>query len=148
MGIIGNSIFIILCKGDYGLNWKRYKTPSDGWSAYIESNKRSAAIPNNGIAALLFSTSLYIFAAVAANYSVILTVYGFVFTQIRFLFFHPKLDKPSRRGCSGCRSPPVLHFRLSRITKMEDKKVAIHTIFGCSTWRRNNKGIWIKRIRV
>lgn len=118
MGIIGNMVFIIPCKGDYGLNRKNYKTPPNGWPAYIKPNKRSAAIPKNGIAALCHSTGLYIFVVETAKYSNIF-MRALAFTQVRFFIAH-RVDKPSRCGGPRCRSPPVLHFRYSKFTKKEN----------------------------
>lgn len=72
-------------------------------------DKQSAAIPNNGNAALFHSTNLYRFAAYVSNFTII-PVRMSALTQTRAFLFRFVVDKLSR-NMPRCRSPPLsVHF--------------------------------------
>jgi len=86
------------------MNRKRYNPPPDGGSTYKKHIREIAAILTNGIAAIFYSTDYCVFV--------------FAFTNTFNVLFALLADKPGHDR-PRCRSPPVLHFRFIKVTKME-----------------------------
>jgi len=98
----------MFCSPQNNIRQKKKKPPYRKIYIYIT---QSAANPGNGIAAFFHSTNSYIIIADTAKYYIIPHERALVFIQACAFIFHRIADKPSRRGCSGCRSPPFLRFR-------------------------------------
>lgn len=82
---------------------KRHKPPPENRYIII---KQSAAIPNNGIAALLRSTGFYSFTFVSVYVYGICHTRLFVIRQMGVFLFALTLDKPCLDR-PRCRSPPL-----------------------------------------
>jgi len=89
---------------------KKLNPPPGSGGTYIKPNMQIAAIPLVRIAAIFYSTGLYIFVIAFTKTCNILFARVSALRQARAFLFQLKADKPSHDR-PRCRSPPVLHIR-------------------------------------